>query len=183
MTRLLLRPFNAVWFEMLVARSDLASALGCLAAGQNVELESPGLACVANVVPRLRAALDKYERLAQRYASYWPNASASSADLRTEPEAIAAAALENLHAWARAADPLIAQLQKLQHERSELTCLERLLLEPCVALPALDLLSNAGPALAGRIYLLEPKTGALTLPERVLVQRVDCLEPSYLLAV
>jgi hypothetical protein len=37
--------------------------------------------------------------------------------------------------------------------------------------------------LAGRIYLLEPKTGALTLPVTVLAQRIDCVAHSYLLAV
>jgi V/A-type H+-transporting ATPase subunit I len=182
-TRVLLRPVNAVWFEMLIARNDLASAVGCLASGGDVELESQSHGSVADLVPRLRSALDEYGRLAQRYASYWPNPSAPSAEPRAEAEAIAAAALEHLHAWAAAADPLIAELQKVQHERTELAYLARLLSQSRAPLPAFSLLFNAGPVLAGRIYLLEPKPAALTLPVNVLAQRIDCLERSYLLAV
>ena len=183
MTRVLLRPVDAVWFEMLIARNDLASALGCLASGGDVELESQSHGSVAALVPRLLAALDEHGRLAQRYASYWPSPSLSSAEPHAEPEAISAAALERLHAWATAADPLITELQELQHERAELAYLERLLSQSRAPLPAFNLLFNVGPVLAGRVYLLEPATGVLTLPVSVLAQRIDCVEHSYLLAV
>jgi V/A-type H+-transporting ATPase subunit I len=182
-TRLLLRPVNAVWFEMLIARNELASALGCIAAGSDVELESQSHGSVAELVPRLRAALDEHGRLAQRYASYWPIPSTTSADPHAEPEAISATALEHLHAWAAAADPVITELQKLDHERTELAYLERLLSQSGAPLPAFNLLFNAGPVFAGRVYLLETGTGALTLPATVLAQRIDCVEHSYLLAV
>ena len=180
---MLLRPVNAVWFEMLIARSDLASALGCLAAGGDVELESQSQGSVTDLLPRLRVALDEYGRLAQRYASYWPNPPGASAEPHAEPEAISAAALEHLHAWAVVADPLITELQRLQHERTELAYLERLLSQSCAPLPAFNRLFNAGPVLAGRIYLLDPKPKALTLPVSVLGQRIDCIEYGYLLAV
>jgi V/A-type H+-transporting ATPase subunit I len=181
--RLLLRPVNAVWFEMLIAREDLASALGCMAAGSDVELESTSHRSVADLVPRLQAALDEHGRLAQRYASYWPNPPVSCVAPHAEPEAVSAAALEHLHAWATAADPLITELQKLKHERTELAYLERLLSQSRAPLPAFNLLFNAGPVLAGRIYLLEPKPEALALSVTVLAQRIDYLERSYLLAV
>jgi V/A-type H+/Na+-transporting ATPase subunit I len=168
---------------MLIARNDLASALGCLASGGDVELESQSHGSVADLVPRLRSALDDCGRLAQRYATYWPNPSGSSAEPHAEPDAISAAALEHLHAWAAAADPLITEMQKLQHERTELVYLERLLSQSRAPLPAFNLLFNGGPVLAGRIYLLESKTATLTLPVTVLAQRINCLEHSYLLAV
>jgi V/A-type H+-transporting ATPase subunit I len=178
-----LRPANAVWFAMLVAREDLASALARLASSGEVELESQQPASLAEMVPRLRPALDEYGRLAQRYASYWPNPSSGSAEPKTELEAIATQALEHLRAWAQAADPLVAELQKLEHERTELAYLERLLLQSTAPLPAFDLLVNAGPVLAGRIYLLEPTSGSLTLPEEILTQRIDCPGRGYVLAV
>ena len=180
---MLLRPVNAVWFEMLIARNDLAPALGCIAAGVDVELESQSQGSVADIMPRLRAALDEHRRLAQRYASYWPIPSSLPGEPHAEPEAISVAALERLHAWAAVADPLITQMQKLQHERRELAYLERLLAQSPVPLPAFDLLFNAGPVFSGRIYLLETKTGALSLPASVIAQRIDCVEHSYLLAV
>jgi V/A-type H+-transporting ATPase subunit I len=179
---MLLRPVNAHWFEMLVARNDLASALACLAAGGEVELESQHQASAAELAPRLQAVLDTYGSLAQRYGSYWPPAS-SAFEAHAEPESIAAAALQHLQSWATAADPLIAQLQKLQHERTELVYLEQLLSQARAPLPDLELLFNAGPVLAGRIYLLDKKVGDLSLPASVLVQRIACSEHGYLLAV
>jgi V/A-type H+-transporting ATPase subunit I len=181
--RLSLRPVNAVWFELLIARGDLASALGCLAAGADIELESQSHGSVGDLLPRLRSALDEYERLARDYAAYWPNQSVWSAEGHAEPETVSAAALEHLRAWASAADPLIRDLQKLRHERAELAYLERLLSKSPVPLPALDLLFGAGGVLAGRIYLLEPNTKLPTLPESVLAQRIDCVEQAFLLAV
>ena len=168
---------------MLVARHDLATALACLAVGGDVELESQRQASAAVLAPRLRAVLDDFARLAQHYASYWPQASDSAAAPHAEPEAIAAAALERLHAWAAEADALITQLQKLQHEGTELGYLQRLLSQSRVPLPDFNLLFNAGPVLSGRIYLLEPKTAALALPATVLAQRIDGTGSSYLVAV
>jgi hypothetical protein len=178
-----LRPANAVWFAMLMAREDLAFALARLASSREVELESQSHASVAELVPRLRSALDEYGRLAQRYASYWPNPSLGSVEPTAELDMIAADALEHLRAWALAAEPLVAELQKLEHERTEIAYLERLLWQSTAPLPAFNLLVDAGPVLAGRIYLLEPSSGTLILPEEILAQRIDCVGHSYLLAV
>jgi len=178
----LLRPVNATWFEMLIARKDLACTLACVAAGGEAELESQQQACAAELAPRLRTVLEEYGRLTQRYGSYWPPAS-TAFEPHAEPEAIAVAALARLQAWSAAADPLITQLQKIQHERTELVYLERLLSRSQAPLPTFNLLLNAGPVLAGRIYILEKKTGAFTLPGAVLAQRIDCSEHDYLLAI
>lgn len=183
MTPLLLRPVNAAWFEMLVARYDLAPALACLAAGGEVELESQRQASAAVLAPRLRAVLEEFGSLAQRYAGYWPPPSDSAAASHAEPEEIAVGALERLRAWAAAADPLITQLQKLQHEGTELGYLERLLSQSRVPLPDFNVLINAGPVLAGRIYLLDAKAAPLALPVTILAQRIDGPDASYLIAV
>ena len=180
---MLLRPGNAVWFEMLIARDDLVSTLRCFAAGGHVELESHSVGSAAQLLPKLRAALGEYRRLVARYARYLPSASALSADPHAEPEAISDAALGHLRAWAAAADPLILQVHKLQHEREELAPLEQLLSQARVPLPDFDLLHSAGPLFASRIYLLESKGSALTVPTSVLAHRVDFGERSYLLAV
>jgi V/A-type H+-transporting ATPase subunit I len=179
---MLLRPVNAVWFEMLVARNDLTSTLACVAVSGEAELETQQPASAAEIAPRLRAVLDEYGHLAQRYGSYWPDAS-TAFEPNAEPEAIARAALARMQAWAVAADPLIVQLQKLQHERTELGYLERLLSQSAAPLPALNLLISAGPVLVGGIYLLEKGTAALSLPGPVLARRIDGLDHDYLLAV
>jgi hypothetical protein len=146
----LLRPAKALWFEVLVARKDLASALASLAAGGEVELESQQQESVAELAPRWRAMLDEYRRLAQRFALYWPPASGAF-EPNAEPETIGSAALTRLRAWAVVADPLIIQLQQLTHERIELIYLQRLLAQSGASLAPLDLVLNAGPVLAGRI--------------------------------
>jgi len=179
----LLRPVNAVWFELLISRDDVASALRCIASGGDAELESQRHGTVGELVPHLRPALEEFGRLAQRYASYWPSQLGSAIEPHAEPEVISVAALEHLRAWAVAADPLVTELQKLEHERTELGYLERLLSQSQAVLPALNLLFDAGPVLAGRIYLLEPESAAVTLPELILAQRIDGLEHSYLVAV
>ncbi len=180
---LLLRPANAVWFEMLIARGDSASALGCLASGVDVELESQSQGSVAKLLPRLRAALEEYGHLAQRYASYWPNPSASAVRAGEEPEAILAAALGNLREWAAAVDPFIAELQRLEHERVELAYLERLLAQSTAPTPPLNLLFNAGPVVTGRIYLLEVGSVGVALPANVIAQRIDRAGEGYLIAI
>lgn len=182
MTPLLLRPVNAAWFEMLVARHDLATALTCLAVGGDVELESQHQSSAAALAPRLRAVLEEFAGLAQRYAVYWPQPSDTSVAQQAEPEEITAVALEHLRAWAAGADSLIVQLQKLQHEGTEIRYLQGLLLQSHVSLPDLNSLFNAGPVLAGRIYLLDPKAVALTLPAAILAQRIDGADASYLIA-
>ena len=178
-----LRPTNAAWFEMLIARDDLASAMRCLADGADVELESRGEQSAARLLPCLRAALDEYRGLAQRYAHYWPEAEPRAVRPHAELEALSASALERLRAWARAAEPLIAQLQKLQYERFELAQLEHLLAQTRVPLPDFDLLYACGPVLASRVYLLQSKSDPVILPGSVLAQRVDCVDRSYLLVV
>jgi len=167
---------------MLVARNDLASALAYLAAGGEVELESQYQASAAELAPRLRAMLDEYGHLRQRYGHYWLPAT-TAFERNAEPEAVAAGALRQLQAWAAAAEPLIVQLQKLQHERVELVYLERLQSQSAMSLPPLDVLLDSGPALAGRIYLLEKTTPGLVTPTTLLTQRVECPEQGYLLAL
>jgi V/A-type H+/Na+-transporting ATPase subunit I len=171
-----------VWFELLVARNDLASALAYLAVSGEVELESQREASAAQLAPRLRAMLDEQGRLAQRYGHYWPPAT-TAFERNVEPEVVAAGALTHLQAWAVVAEPLIVQLQTLQHERIELVYLEQLESRAAMPLPPLDVLLDAGPALAGRIYLLEQGTAVLPAPATVLTQRVECPEQGYLLAL
>jgi len=178
-----LRPTHTAWFEILIQRDDLAVTLPCLASGGDVELESHSEGSATHLLPRLRAALDEYQRLTQRYASFWPTTASLATAPHREPEAISAAALERLRAWAADADPLITQLQKLQHERSELTDLVRLLSGARTRLPDFDLLYGAGPVLAGRIFLLESQTAPFPVPDSVLALRIDRAERGYVLAV
>ena len=111
---MVLRARAARWFELLTAREELAGVLRCLAATGAVELESHTDVSAAHVLPQLRAALDEYRRLAQRYAQYWPapvDANARPKQHRA-PEQLADAALRQLRAWAATAEPLVERLRQ-----------------------------------------------------------------------
>ncbi|MGO9424344.1 MAG: hypothetical protein ACLP6Z_03085 [Steroidobacteraceae bacterium] len=177
-----LRPAMAKWFELLVAREELASALQCLADTREVELQAHSDTSSAALLPALRVAVDEYRRLAHRYALYWPS-SRTHAERALEPEAIAAAALQRVRSWSAVADPLIDRLQTLARERSDLQLLERLLSQAGVELPDLHSLAHAGPVLASRACMLPSAPGALAVPPGVLAQTIACEDDRFVLAV
>ena len=178
-----LRPTTAKWFELILARDELAVALQCLAATCEVELQAHSDMSAATLLPALRAAVDEYKRLAQRYAQFWPQASSAADQRARAPEEIPTAALKQLRSWAADADPIIDRLQKLARERAELQLAQALLSEQGSGLPDLHLFAQAGPILASRAYLLESAPGELAVPASVLAQNISCGERTYILAV
>ena len=58
-----LRPAMAKWFEVLIPRDELTSALQCLADTGEVELQAHSDTSAAALLPALRAAVDEYKRL------------------------------------------------------------------------------------------------------------------------
>ncbi len=183
---MVLRAVGARWFELLTAREELSAVLRCLAATGVVELQSHADVSGAHVLPLLRAVLDEYRQLAQRYAPYWPapnGTSVAAEERHRAPEELADAALQRLRAWTIAAGPLVERLRQLAYERSELAPLEQLLSQPKLSFPDLAHLSNCGPVLASRAYVLPQGTGALAIPSSVITERADSGGSSYLLAL
>jgi len=181
-----LRAVGARWFELLTARDDLPAVLRCLAGTGAVELQSYADVSGAHVLPRLRAVLDEYRQLAQRYAPYWPKpngATVTAEERHRAPEQLADVALQRLRAWANAAGPLVERLRQLAYERSELSPLEQLLSRPELALPDLARFCNCGPVLASRAYILPEGTAALPVPPGVLVERATGGGSSFVLAL
>jgi V/A-type H+-transporting ATPase subunit I len=168
-----LRARAARWFELLTAREELPTVLRCLAATGLVELESHTDVSGAHVLPQLRAALDEYRQLAQRFGPYWPEPVAAGAgpERHLAPEQLAAEALRQLRGWAMAAAAHVERLQQLAFERAELAPLEQLLSRPGIELPDLAMFTGCGPLLASRAYQLPPEAGALVIPPSVLVER------------
>jgi V/A-type H+-transporting ATPase subunit I len=178
-----LRPTPAKWFELLISRDELGVALQSLAATGAVELQAHSDTTAATLLPVLRAAVDEYRRLAERYAAWWPPPTSVAAQGVRAPEDIAAAALKQLHSWAADADPVIGRLQILEHERAELELLGPLLSAARADLPDLHAFTRAGPVLASRAYLLAGESYEWEVPPSVILQSVRAGERSYLLAV
>lgn len=178
-----LRPATARWFELLTSREQLAAVLDCLASTGMVELECHSDASAAHALPALRAALDEYRALAERYATFWPAPEHRPPDPQREPEEISREALASLKAWAQAADALIGELQTLSNERTDLKLLAELLQQAASGLPDLGLFRGAGPTLATRVYVLPGDGGSIPLPPSVLTVQAASEQRRFVLAV
>jgi V/A-type H+-transporting ATPase subunit I len=180
---MILRPAIANWFELLTSREELGAALDCLAATGSVQLQSHSTSESRLALPDLRVTLVEFETLARRYGHYWPAATVrprtAERDLLEAPRA----ALDNLREWARAADPLIAELEALAQAREDLGLLVELGGVADTALPRLDRVAGAGPVLAGRVYVLPEGGPPQALPPAVLVQRVPRDGGEFLVAI
>jgi V/A-type H+-transporting ATPase subunit I len=148
-----LRPEPAHWFECLIARDDLAVSVETLAEGGEIELmAAPGVEEADNITD-LRPLLDVFHLLANRYHHYWPEAIAPD-NVAGKPGRTLQHALQTLRGWATRADPLIAELEHLQAEDTDLSRLREWLLMVQAEELDLGLLANAGPFLAVQLYLV-----------------------------
>ena len=178
-----LRPAMARWFELLIARDELSEALERLADTREVELQARSDTSATVLLPALRATVDEFKRSSRRYGEFWPPPESAPPSRAREPEEISAIALQRLHAWTAAADPLIDELQKLALERTQLEMLESLIAQSAGELPDLRLFAVAGPLLASRAYLLPSAPKALGIPPSVITQSIHGAEANFLLAV
>ncbi len=177
-----LRPYAAHWFELLVPREVLTDALQHLARTRTVELEAHSTTSAPLDLPDLHSGLQEYSRLVTKYGHYWPEPRASAAVAPQDPERVLEQALARLRHWEKSAEPLIIQLQKRAHEKSDLELIADFL-GATVPLPNLDAFANAGPALAATLFLVPESTLLTPTPPSVLVQKVSTATRNYLLAV
>ena len=180
---MILRPSTASWFELLTAREELGAALDCLAATGAVQLQAHSSAESRLALPDLRVTLIEFETLSRRYAHYWPapdvRPPAADRDLLETPRV----ALGEVRAWSTEAEPLIAELESLEAQRTDLELLDQLRLHSADSLPRLDRVAVAGPVLAGRVYALPADGQTQALPPTVLLQRVAGTSGEFLVAV
>ena len=102
-----LRPSAANWFEMLVLRDDLTTAIDTLARSSRVELESHGESRTPLLMPACRDLLGEFDELRQRFERYWPPARHHEHDERQEPQQMLDGALRRLRGWASDAQDLV----------------------------------------------------------------------------
>ena len=180
-----LRSATARWFELLTSREELGAALDCLARTRSVELQAYSRAESRLPLGDLKRVLDEFELLARRFRPWWPAALPCTVDAEHALLDAPQAALGKLRAWATAAEPVVAELEALALERTEIDTLERLSAIAGPALPRLDRMASAGPVLASRIYVLPPDTPALSLPPALIHQlwTPESGRETYLLAV
>lgn len=178
-----LRPQEANWFELLVVREDLGTALDILARSARVELQSHGETKEPILLPDYRQMLDEFDTLARRYDRFWPPANADPEDQRAEPHAMLEDGLRRVRGWAEDAGASVNQYEKQDHRLHDLRLLEGLFRNTAEILPDLDSLAAAGPMLAVRLYLLPSDEWPSGLPTTVITQRLTSPDGLFLLAV
>lgn len=160
-----LRPESARWFECLIARDDLAPALETLATGGQIQLETDLPAEDTAGRTDLGALLGDYHRLAQHYHLYWPPA-AAPANVAGPPGKVLRRTLKILRDWAVQADPVIAELERLEAEDRDLQRLREWLAAVQRHDAVLDIgaLADSGPLLAVQLYRVAAQTELPALP-------------------
>jgi V/A-type H+-transporting ATPase subunit I len=167
-----LRPATANWFELLVMRDDLATAMVALAASASVELQAHGQADRGQRPAECRDLIAEFENFERRYARYWPPVGPPQAREGAEPYAMLESALRNAREWARRAAGLITRFEELTHERNELQAIHAML-EHAESLPDLARFSRAGPMLQSRVFRLPDDKWPESLPGAVITERIN----------
>ena len=110
-----LRPATANWFEVLVLRDDLTTAIDTLARSSRVELESHGESHTPLLMPECREMLGEFDELLQRYERYWPTPRHNEPDERLEPQQMLRDAMRRLRAWTSEASLVVQRIEKRYH--------------------------------------------------------------------
>ena len=165
----MIRPHPARWIEILAARDDLALALETLARTGAVELEARSAAALPTTLADALPLLRQLDELALRYHTYWPRGRRRTSDLPESPTTTVERCLVQTRAWAKEAEPLIAQLQRHEAECGELTLWRQVL--GAMAPSTLDFteLPQAGPTVAARLVVF-PADSVPAIPHGLLVR-------------
>ncbi|MFO1305916.1 MAG: hypothetical protein U1F54_19500 [Burkholderiales bacterium] len=168
----MIRPRPARWFEILAARDDATLVLGALGATGAVELEARPAAHLPDEFAELEPLIAQFIELGSRYRAYWPQSRERCSPFPERPSLTLARCLSAIRAWAGAAEPLIARLQRLDTERAELALWSRVL--QAIDDPSIDFsnLRSNGPVLHKGLFTF-PAGSNVELPRDALARTVD----------
>jgi len=178
-----MRPVRTRWFEMLTSRDDLAQALEAIAKTDSVELETHSGIHARLSLSDLHQQLDEYNRLARRYHAFWPPTDLGIPTLPGSPSSILDSALQQLLRWEKLAEPEVIRLETLSSEQAELEGLADMLRQSEGDILDYALLTQVGPALTARLFVLPVKSRIEQLPGSLLIKRTSTGTQDYLLAV
>ncbi|HTP98436.1 MAG TPA: ATPase [Casimicrobiaceae bacterium] len=166
----MIRPQPARWFEILVARDDVARVLEALAATRAAELEPGATAGLPVTLSELAPLLARFGEFALRYERYWPARLPRPNALLEPPAATLARCLATLREWSADAEPLVAMLQRNDDERAQLFLWKRLLVEMSGSAIDLSLAAAVGPPVSVRVLVCAPGAEP-AMPPGMLVRR------------
>lgn len=181
---MILKPRVAQWFELLVPRDSLATALTLLSRTRAVELQARSDLAGPQPTPEMATMLARFRELQGRFGTWWPEPALDGASAAIEPHQRLRLALQPIEDWVARAEPVVTTLESLETELVQLDRLQRYFELAGAQAPRPDMLAGAGPHLRARLwYQVGEVPGPLLVPEGVLLQRVADGEDVFLLAV
>ncbi|MFW2403519.1 MAG: hypothetical protein ACN4GT_02050, partial [Gammaproteobacteria bacterium] len=177
-----MRPVPARWFELLTSRENLGAVLECLARTGKVQLETYSDATHSESLEQIRAVLDEFTSLSERYSTFWPPPQPPDGDQHTIDLRVIEQVIGTLREWARQAEPLITEHHQLTREFNSLRLIRDWLDSmPDIDYPNLENLAAAGPIMSARLYALPTGTWPTTVGPSVLLHKVETDSRNFVL--
>jgi V/A-type H+/Na+-transporting ATPase subunit I len=177
------RPIAARWFELVTVHKDLARSMECLSRTGAVQLEALSSRAERLVLPDVADQLKAFHELARRYQSYWPPAAPTGKRRAEHLSETLSTARKRLETWAEKADPIIASIEQIAREITDIDNLNEALAHAGAGFPDLKLLVAAGPRLQARLVRLAAGSRLREVPALVLLKSWTAPSANYMLVV
>jgi V/A-type H+-transporting ATPase subunit I len=179
-----LRPRTARWFEVLAPSDALAATAEALARSGAAHVEAPPAARdepPLEGLSDLGPLLDACDELVRRYGPYLSGTEGLPSRAGS-PRRLLVGAVERLTAWAREADAVIVELERLRREAANLRLCRELFLA-AGARAYVPRAGSAGSTLSHRALALALPVVDLPATDGVILQRIDGPEHVFVVVV
>lgn len=176
-----MRPADASWFELLTTHDELTDTLEALAHTGTIELELHDHTRMQMDLQDLQLRVQEYTRLERYYKSQWPKADMGMSPFSGSPAEILDKSLACLYDWEKEAQSRMQRLEVVKSRLTDMGLLHELLVSEVASGLDYRLLSNAGPTVSARLFLLPSKSRLESLPDTVLYKEFSTQQSKYLL--
>jgi V/A-type H+-transporting ATPase subunit I len=176
-----IRPADATWFELLTTHDELTDTLEALAHTGTIELELHDHTRMQMDLQDLQLRVNEYNRLERYYKSQWPTPDTGMSPFSGSPAEILDKALACLYDWEKEAQSRMQRLELVKSRLTDMGLLHELLASEAASGLDYRMLSNAGPTVTARLFLLPSKTRLESLPDTVLCREFVTQQREYLL--
>lgn len=177
------RPVNTVWFELITTHDELPDTLEALATTGAIELELHDHTRIHMDLQDLQQRVQQYTRLERYYGSLWPKPDTGMSPFTGSPAEILDKALACLYDWEKQAQPKIQRLEIVKSRLNDARLLYELLRSEDASGFDYRLLTQAGPLVSARLFLLPAKGKLEHIPSTVLWKEYETGRRRYLLLV
>jgi len=176
-----MRPVHTTWFELLTTHDELTDTLEALAHTGTIELELHDHTRMQMDLQDLQLRVQEYTRLERYYKPLWPNPDMGMSPFSGSPAEILDTALSSLYDWEKQAQPKIQKLEVVKSRLADMRLLHNLLLSDVTSTLDYQLLSNTGPTVSARLFLLPTRSRLESIPDTVLWKEIKTQDHAYLL--